>query len=732
MKKNIINLFSIGLTAVLILSACSDSFLEEKKNYDNVSTDIYNYYSGCNARINDLYSWCLPNVNGAAGGWQYNSTGNKDNQSGSTEEYSGFTVFVDPVSPMTVMSGGGTIPDFFQGQVNNIQASCWGRIRNVNDVIKGISDGSLSEDEKNELLGQAYFFRAWCYYNIVKWYGGIPIVTDVLDPTEDAVTPRSSTKACIEFILSDLDKSAKMLAPSTMDGGWKSSDDWGRVTTGTALALKGRVLLLWASPIFNRANDQTRWTNAYSTMKTELDSINACGYSLYSTSSNINGSDFAKMFTQSTKNPEAVFVTLYNTVLSGDGQKNNSWERYIRPKNSTGSGLKPSAMLIDEFPMADGKRPSTCNTYTKLTASDSIYDSSYPFVARDPRFYRTFAFPGVRWAYSGDPTQIDANNPSYDKGTNYELWNYVWYTSTSDAGDVESGSAYAADNLLTNNSGVYVRKRSDDYDVNSSPLYSWQATDQNGGFAYSAASYIELRYAEVLLNYAEAACGAGELDDAVAQIQKVRARAGYTADNNYGLQSNLSSDQASCMSAILYERQIEFAYEGKRFDDCRRWLLYDGGANFSSIDGAPSTWTLTGWGGNTCTWLGFTPLNGQRRENMEFRTADKYGVGGTTIDSDPLVTNSVTRCSALDYRNELSSQTATLKAWYEGNLVRKLKKGDAYDSNKVEEYMDFLPRYYLLGFTSGIQDQNKTLPQTIGWEDYENSGANGTFDPLAE
>lgn len=202
------------------------------------------------------------------------------------------------------------------------------------------------------------------------------------------------------------------------------------------------------------------------------------------------------------------------------------------------------------------------------------------------------------------------------------------------------------------------------------------------------------------------------------------------AKNNYGLQSNLESDQAACMSAILYERQIEFAYEGKRFDDLRRWMLYDGGTG--KVEGAPSTWTLTGWGGNTCTWLGFKPLNGQRRENMEFRVADKYGVGGTTADSDPLLNNGGTRCAAVDLRKELEPQLETLKTWYNENLVRKDKKGDSYDQNKVKLYMNFLPRYYFLGLTQGTQNNNKALEQTIGWEDSQHGGSMGTFDPLAD
>jgi hypothetical protein len=727
MKKTI-KYISCGLISLLALSSCSDSFLQDKKNSDNVSTDIYNYYSGANGRLNDIYSWCLPTVSDMS--WKYPSAGGNDIAGKSTEEYAGFSDFVNPQIELSSISSTNPVPDFFMGTQSNIQEAVYGRIRNINDCIAGIQGGSLSDSEKNILLGQCYFFRAWCYYNLFKWYGGVPIVTDTPDPVESSFTPRSSAKAVYEFILSDLDKAAKMLAEKTMGGGWTGSD-YGRVTTGTALALKGRAMLLWCSPLFNRANDGSRWTQAYTAMKAELDSINSCGYGLYQTGNNVNGSDFAGMFCQSSKNPEAVFVTLYNNV-TGDGldnQKNNSWERGIRPANTGGSGKTASAMLINMFPMADGKIPSGTGTYTKLEASDSTYNAKAPFLNRDPRFYRTFAFPGFRWAYNGDYSVKEANSPS--DGKNYVLWNYVWYTNTDDQGNVESGNSYGADNLLASKCGVYVRKKSDDLDVNGSPLYQYVASDTKGSAPfYSAAPLIELRYAEVLLNFAEVACGAGHNDEAVAQLQKIRARAGYTSANNYGLQTNLAGDQATCMSAILYERQIEFAYEGKRFDDLRRWMLFDGGA--TAVSGAPSTWTLTGWGGNTCTWLGFKALNGQRRENIQFRVADKFGVGGTTYDSDPLVKAGVVRPAGVDFRKSLYAQNATLAAWYKDNLVMKVSTGDGYDSQHTLEYMNFRPNYYFLGLSSGASSANKKLPQTIGWGDYNNGGAAGTFDPLAE
>lgn len=731
MKSNVSNILGLGLVSLLALSSCSDSFLEDKKNYDNVNTDIYNYYEGASARVNDVYSWALPNPDGSAG-WQYPSTGSNDDEGSSTEEYSGFGDFVDPQVELSVSQG--NVPDYFYGQLNNIQASAYGRIRNINDVIEGIEGGSLSDEEKNELLGQVYFFRAWCYFRLVQWFGGVPLVKEVQDPVEGVYTPRSSAKECIEFICEDLDKAAKMLAEETLNGsGWPSSE-FGRITTGTCLALKGRVLQLWCSPLFNRSNDRSRWTSAYNVMKAELDSIDNSGYGLYSTSSNVNGSDFAGLFSQP-GSKEAVFTTQFNSIQSGDGQKNNGWEAQIRPKNTSGKGGKtPSKMLIDLFPMADGKLPSTATTYTKLDKSTTYtYDETFPMANRDPRFYRTFAFPGVRWAYNGNSTlsEYGAGYPSYNNGQDYELWSYVWYTDADDAGNIENSDSYAADSLLSNNRTMYVRKRSDDLDVNNSPLYSpFNATVSNGGFCYSSAPYIELRYAEVLLNLAEVACGAGDLSYAVELLKRVRARAGYTAANNYGLQANLESDEAACMSAILYERQIEFAYEGKRFLDMRRWLLFDGGSGISSIDGVPSTWQLTGWGGNTCTWLGVEPLNGQRRENIEYRTADAFGVGGTTADTDPL--SAVNRCNAVDLRETLDNQLDDLETWYNTNLTYKLKKGDSYDSNHVPLQCNFRAKYYFFGFTQGAMNNNSMIEQTIGWEDSNNGYANGTFDPLAE
>jgi len=731
MKYNNIKLIGTVIVGIMTLLSCSDSFLEEKKDYGQAGPDLYNDIEGASGRVNDIYAWALPSPNSRTYFWQYPANGLADGESKSTEEYCGFGNFVDPQN--TLKSELNNVPDYFQGQ-QKIKVSVWGRIRNINDAIQGISGSTLSQDVKDEFLGQVYFFRAWCYYLMFKWYGGVPIIEDVKNPDAGSFTPRSTTKETYEFICHDLDKAVELLTPFTTNGGW-SDANYGRVTAGTAMALKGRMMLLWASPLFNRTNDKSRWDAAYEYINSSIQVLNQCGNHLYGESNpGINASSWAEMFATTAKNPEAVFVQISNDIAPNgrpDYQKNNNWEHAIRPSNTMGGGgITPSAMMIDLFPMKDGKRPATLNTYSSLDVSACTYNPELPFVDRDPRFYRTFAFPGVRWAFDGNPTNASNHNPY--NGKDYILWNYVWYENQEQADDIE-GKAYGADALLGNAKGFYVRKRSNDADVNSA-CYVYE---QANGFKRSAAPYIEIRYAEVLLNLAEAACGAGHMDVAVEQLKKIRKRVGYTED--CGLDANLSSDQAACMAAVLYERQIELAYEGKRFDDMRRWMLFDGGTG--KVAGAPSTWTLTGWGGNTCTYLGVKPLNDQRRENLEFRLKAPYEIGSTTYGSDgttpdPLLKNGLIQTErdayAIDLRNDIAVEQEKLIPFYQNYLVRKIKKGDARTADKVNLYTKFEPTYYFLGLNMGAMNLNIGIEQTIGWANTNNGNAPGTFDPLAE
>lgn len=738
------------LFATACLSSCSDQFLQDKKSYGSYgAATIYEDYNGAKTRIDYLYNLLLP-ASASKIDYDTPSTGVKDIYSQCTEEFGGLSEYVDPAKIIDYTNVQDLI---FRETKNN---SPYGRIRDCNDIIEGVTGSkSLTKEQKEELLGQAYFFRAWCYYRLVKVYGGVPIIDHVQNPIigdgggEDLVVPRATTKKCIDFICEDLRLASEYL-PAVWDF---PGENFGRVTSGTALALKGRVLLLWASPLFNRADDKQRWEDAYAASKAALDELDGSGqFGLaYENNPGANGTNWAKMFVNYTGSDgslsEGVFITLYNKVDWVDGSnfhKYNNWEHSVRPKNAMGTGMNPTSEIVDLFPMADGKK----NGESKYT-----YDTQCFYLNRDPRFYRTFTFPGIRWAFNGDPTS--QSNPKGDQeqvfpypynGENYELWNYCWYKEESEQDDATK-SGFAADGFESSNSGVYINKRSDDLDVNSSPLYTYQVTAAaNGapsGFKQSGAPYMEIRYAEVLLNMAEAACGTGNaayMAEAYDALKRIRSRV-YSSDmaaEDYGLDPTIKTDRARLFAAILYERQIELAYEGKRFDDMRRWMLWDGGEGQESLN--PS-WKVSGFDGNTCRYLSLQPLNGTRRHSIEVYT--KVGTADKDSGKDPLLAKLISEGKNRPAALNLTRANFTAEPGEDptDNNVKALtdfyreyfKRKDRYaDGNSVENVITFKPQYYFIGFKQNMMQNNTKIEQTIGWTDINKGGSNGTYDPLAE
>lgn len=745
----------LGSVALLFATSacftgCSDDFLKEKKSYGSFGgATIYEDYDGAKTRIDYLYNLLLP-ASASQIGYDTPSTGVRDIYSQSTEEFGGLSDYVDPSKVIDYTN----VQDLIFRETK--KNSPYGRIRDCNDIIEGLENSkSLSKEEKEELLGQALFFRAWCYYRLVKVYGGIPIIDHVQNPIigngggADLVVPRSTTKACIDFICNDLKIAAGYLPAKWTYG----NKDFGRITSGTALALRGRALLLYASPLFNRNDDKQRWIDAYNANKEALDVLDGSGlFGLaYEGNPGKNGSNWAKMFADYTgtgdSKCEGVFISLYNKVEWIDGSdfhKYNNWEHSIRPKNAMGTGMNPTSEIVDLFPMIDGKKPSE-SAYT--------YDKQCFYLNRDPRFYRTFTFPGIRWRFNGDPTSKSNSKgnqgqvfPYPYNGENYELWNYCWYKDETEQDDATK-SGYAADGFGGSNGGVYINKRSDDLDVNNSPLYIYQVTAAaNGapsGFKQSAAPYMEIRYAEVLLNMAEAACGtenATYMDEAYEALKRIRSRI-YPTDmqeSDYGLDPSIKGNRAKLFAAILYERQIELAYEGKRFDDMRRWMLWDGGVNQESLN--PS-WKLNGFNQNTCQYLGVEPLNGTRRHSIEIYT--KIGTADKEDGKDPLLAKliadnkkrpaainlSSVNMTAPEGEDPTDSKVKALTDFYREYFHRK----DRYaDGNSIENVITFKPKFYFIGFKQNMMQNNTKIEQTIGWADINKGGANGTFDPLAE
>ncbi|MGN1376541.1 MAG: RagB/SusD family nutrient uptake outer membrane protein [Prevotella sp.] len=737
--KNKFNKAVALATVAMCLTACSDDFLEEKKNYGSFdSSNTYGNFTSAQERVNTMYYALLPKSDGGDGQGIGNvndvtSVGRPDKWAKSTEEYGGFSIFVNPEKELVYNIS--DMYDYFY--VANDTYSPWGKIRNCNDIIEGVTkSSSLTKEEKDKLLGQAYFFRAFQYYMMVKLYGGVPIVDYVQNAVgtgEDKIVPRATTKQCVDFICEDLDKAGEMLPVVWENAG----SDYGRVVSGTALALKGKMQLFYASPLFNRADEKARWEAAYESNKAAIAALKAGGIGLtYATNGGEkNAANWAKTWTDYCGSDgsvsEGVFVTLHNTQVNISGQPNygkyNLWEHSIRPKNSNGNGgYTPTAEMVDLFPMADGKRPEESSIH---------YDKKKFWLNRDPRFYRTFAFPGEQWQFSegqvslSDVALKDIVPERYATGKDYELWSYTWYDNEADKTSL-SASGWSPDKLEQTNHAIYVRKKSDDLKLHSTPFYEFSAAAASPkGFQKSAAPLLTMRYTEVLLNFAEAACGAEHYDEALSALQEIRARVGYKAEDNYGLPTDINGNRAKLFAAIMYERQIELAYEGKRFDDMRRWMLFDGGVGQAALK---SSWALTGFGGNTCTYLGVAPLNGTKRHQIIL-----YANATATKDNDhdPLLQN---RPKALNLEEDMSFDYATgtyanadvkaLAEFYDNNLNRK----DAnLDGNDDALTVTFLPKYYFLGFKQNAMQMNVTLHQTVGWHDLSRN-ADGLFDPLSD
>lgn len=175
----------------------------------------------------------------------------------------------------------------------------------------------------------------------------------------------------MKFICDDLD-----LAASYLPARWPNDgQDYGRITSGAALALKGRTLLLYASPLFNRADNTERWKDAYEANEAAITALKAGNFGLAyeSDGGTSNAKKWAQMFATYTGADEGVFITLYNNispVASQNVHKYNLWEQGIRPGNINGSGGKtPTSELIDLFPMADGKSLQNRNMTTIITSS---------------------------------------------------------------------------------------------------------------------------------------------------------------------------------------------------------------------------------------------------------------------------------------------------------------------------------------------------------------------------
>ena len=459
----------------------------------------------------------------------------------------------------------------------------YANIRKINIFLAEIDKALFADEIKNSLKGQALFWRSWAYFRMVKAYGGVELILAPESPgDEDAVfVPRSKTSECIAQILKDVDEAIALLEPvSTI----------GRIDKCVAMSFKGRVLLYWASPQFNRANDLSRWTDAYNANKDALSFLDAHGKGLYS--------NYKELWTDE-MNKEVIMVKRFQYPGFANGYSQACMRPLLYARGCVGGNI-PSLELVNAYPMKDGSKydPATMD-YRKL------------FQNRDERFYASIAYNGA------DPFLAEMFGKE-------NMWTY-FYDADGNAATGINGKEARADNSenLFSHSGFYPAKMLD--------RNITRTTVEDG-----QVDWIEIRYAEVLMNMAEAANEIENTSEALTVLYQIRERAGIEpgAGGKYGITAATVPD---IRKAIMDERLVEFAFEGQRFWDLRRWRIY--ASTFNSFKDKYFHGLRFEWNGTAANrptgltdintiWDQFTVTENQDYRQIVMLDEDKYSFFG--------------------------------------------------------------------------------------------------------
>lgn len=447
----------------------------------------------------------------------------------------------------------------------------WGgysTIRNVNLFIANLPGSNLSEGKKQAYLGEAMFLRAYDYFGLVKRYGGVPIIRSVQNFTGDNLgelqVSRNTEKEVYDFIASQLD-SAIALMPET--------NAKGRANKYIALALKSRAML-FAGSIARYGSVQLNGlvgipaTEANKYFQASFDAAKAViesgKYSLYKSKPD-KVDNFTSLFIETTNNPEVIFAQDY--YYPGLAHSYDCWFLPFSVRSPWGysSSMNPTLEIVEEFEYIDGT-PGTLK-FTDGTGAPIKYSNPMDlFRDKDPRCMATVIIPFGK--YRGSVIHVQAgiidDATSVNTGIVYgrKMVSVGSYTQRYDAAShsISATGDYpiigidgigGGERSLT---GFYIRKYLD---------YNREKSLAIGG--RSTQSWIEFRFAEILLNYAESAVELGNIAAAKNTVNQVRDRAGIA----------LLNDGEVTKDRVRHERTVELAFENHRYWDIRRWRTAD-------------------------------------------------------------------------------------------------------------------------------------------------------------
>lgn len=386
-----------------------------------------------------------------------------------------------------------------------ITGTIWSRsyrsIRECNYALDKVDEVNMSASGKARLTAELKFIRAYRYHDLIRNYGEVVLIGDKVynlddDFTDPAFFQKSSIAEGIQYAVGQLDEAAAGL-PSNNDNQW----ELGRATRGAALALKSRLLLYAASPLYGAGSWQAAADAA--------DAVMQLGYTLHP--------DYSSLFLSPSSN-EIIFERLYVR-----GARHVCLEISNGPNGYGGwAGNTPLQNLVDAYEIKEDETTAVPFDWNNQQHAQNPYEN------RDPRFYATVLHNGAE--YRG--REIETFEPG--------------------GKDSKDGR----DNWNTSKTGYYLRKFLDDNNPIDNP---WDVAGNQ--------PWIYMRYAEILLNYAEAQNEAVGPDASVySAVNQIRLRA-----NMPELPLGLSQDEMR--ERIRRERQVELAFEEHRFYDVRRWMI---------------------------------------------------------------------------------------------------------------------------------------------------------------
>lgn len=439
----------------------------------------------------------------------------------------------------------------------------WYAIRKCNMGLENMElMTDATEEERNLIKGQLYFFRGWFYFELMQYFGGLPYFTAPISPTEQFNAPRLSYQETADLAAQDMEQAAKLLPmdwDKTQVGQNTATKNQIRITKAAALAFLGKNYLWAGSPLMNKESQGSATYNKEYCKKAadvlgELITLVESGGTQYGllnwdeVSGNFYTIDQNGKIPGSSKDgsvTEALLLGLdYGWNDSNWGQSKQYGTKVL---NDNGVSSLPTANYVNYYGMANG---------LPLDDPDSGFDPSHPWRNRDPRFYKDIVYDGVK------VVNKDLS------GTDNEIFQYANLQTCENTNNDRSSFR----NVTTGSRTGYLLYKFIDKSCNM--------FDDGYGWSHHFNIHLPwMRLAEVYLLYAEAVAEAYDSPmaksstcslTAVDAVNKIRERS-----NVEDVNAKYTGSVDKFMSEVRRERAVELSFEGHRFNDLRRWLLLD-------------------------------------------------------------------------------------------------------------------------------------------------------------